>query len=225
LTLAQAQVGKAISVVASYTDVGSTAESVASSATSSVIPSYVYKNPYTGHTYQVVVGSYTWSQASTAAALLSLHGQSGYLATITSSPEQLLLQNYLNANVISTPGIFLGGSDSAVEGQWRWVSGPESGTQFWSGNATGQSVGGSYSNWDSGSSPPQPNTDASAATEDYLWVTVDANWNNLTRYKWGDSPAGEQASYLVEYNTVLDVARQGWTWSIFIWHRFQLTYK
>jgi methionine-rich copper-binding protein CopC len=37
LTLAQAQVGKAISVTASYTDLGSTAESVTSSATSSVV--------------------------------------------------------------------------------------------------------------------------------------------------------------------------------------------
>jgi hypothetical protein len=41
---------------------------------------------------------------------------------------------------------WLGGSDLGAAGDWRWADG----TQFWSGHASGMSVGRLYTNWDSG---------------------------------------------------------------------------
>ena len=162
--------------------------------------SNIYTDSTTGHTYEVVLGNYTWSQALTGASAKSYQGLSGHLATITSASEQKQLQSYLASSGLSMQGLWLGGSDADVEGSWKWFSGPEGGTQFWSGTATGSAVSGRYSNWDSAANPPQPNTDGNAATEDYLWVTVDAGWNNLTRYKWGDAPGSTQSAYLVEYS-------------------------
>jgi hypothetical protein len=40
-------------------------------------------------------------------------------------------------------GIWLGGSDQAVEGEWRWTDG----TLFWLGNDTGSAQNGLYSAW------------------------------------------------------------------------------
>jgi hypothetical protein len=52
---------------------------------------------------------------------------SGYLATVTSAAEN----NFLIAN-FNLRG-FLGGSDAEVEGDWRWVVGPEAGQLFFQG--------------------------------------------------------------------------------------------
>lgn len=54
---------------------------------------------------------------------------------------------------------WIGASDADSEGIWKWVTGPENGTQFWTGdtnagtNSTsnyGSSYNGQYSNWASG---------------------------------------------------------------------------
>ena len=37
-------------------------------------------------------------------------------------------------------------SDQAVEGEWKWVDGPESGEIFWNGNASGSAPVGQYAN-------------------------------------------------------------------------------
>ena len=36
-------------------------------------------------------------------------------------------------------------------------------------------------------------------------MTADAGWNNLTRYKWGDTPGSRQSAYLVEYSPPVTV--------------------
>jgi hypothetical protein len=41
------------------------------------------------------------------------------------------------------PNSFIGASDAAVEGEWRW----EDGTLFWLGDDTGAAQGGLYDNW------------------------------------------------------------------------------
>jgi hypothetical protein len=45
---------------------------------------------------------------------------------------------------------WIGGSDAANEGTWRWVS---DGTPFWQGLAAGSAFGGAYANWN----PDEPN--------------------------------------------------------------------
>lgn len=83
--------------------------------------------------YEVVNhgSSITATDARTAALARSINGVSGYLANITSSEE-----NSFVAARITQDGWF-GASDAALEGDWVWLDGPESGTLFWRGTAGG----------------------------------------------------------------------------------------
>ena len=99
-------------------------------------------NPDNGHFYEYVPANrITWTNARTAAESMSLFGQQGYLTTITSESE-----NNLVTEEVGGYG-WIGGSDAAIDGEWRWVTGPEAGTQFWSGTGNGSPVNGGYSNW------------------------------------------------------------------------------
>lgn len=59
-------------------------------------------------------------------------GLQGYLATITSAAEQTFIQSSFPFMVGfgATGNAWLGGSDAAVEGEWRWLDGPEGGQLF-----------------------------------------------------------------------------------------------
>lgn len=98
-------------------------------------------DPSTQHMYEVVNhgSSITATDARTAALARSINGVSGYLANITSSEE-----NSFVAARITQDGWF-GASDAAVEGDWVWLDGPESGTLFWRGTGNGTAFG--YENW------------------------------------------------------------------------------
>jgi uncharacterized delta-60 repeat protein len=161
----------------------------------------VFSDSTGAHSYEIVLGSHTWEQALGAAATQTYDGATGYLAVVTSAAEQQLIQDFLTAHPFDVSGAWLGGADSEVEGQWKWMAGPESGQQFWTGNANGSATNGSYANWDLTAAPPQPNTDGGAESEDYLWMTVNANWNNLSKFGWADAPISERTAYIVEYNT------------------------
>jgi len=80
-----------------------------------------------GHFYTYIETPASWDEARELAAGMQHQGQFGYLATITSALEN----NFLIAN-FNQMG-FLGGSDAAVEGEWRWVVGPEAGQLFFRG--------------------------------------------------------------------------------------------
>jgi hypothetical protein len=135
-------------------------------------------NETTGHYYEFVSApGISWTNARTGAATLSLYGLQGYLATITSSQEN----DFLTAKVSGTA--WIGASDAAVEGVWRWVTGPESGSSL------------SYSNWASG----EPNN--SGGNEDYChmmtWTTPPGEWNDLADAGGSDQYAS--TGYVVEY--------------------------
>jgi hypothetical protein len=49
---------------------------------------------------------------------------------------------------------WIGGSDAAVEGQWRWVDGPEAGDLFWNGAGAGGNIGAFANCWH----PSEPNS-------------------------------------------------------------------
>ena len=121
------------------------------------------RNPNNGHYYAFFTGfngdtSGSWSQrppmpfadALTRAASMSHLGVPGHLATITSQAEQDFVHQYffelrrtrrLGAGELA----WIAASDSAVEGEWRWVAGPEVGQQFWQGNFDGVALG--FQNW------------------------------------------------------------------------------
>ncbi len=125
------------------------------------------------HYYRFVTSTnITWTNARTAAASQNYFGLTGYLLTIMCQAE-----NDLAFNSINQDG-WIGASDAANEGDWRWVTGPEAGTQFWSGNGSGSPVGGNYNNWYSG----EPNNDL--GNEDYCQMYFLGN----TAGKWNDIP-------------------------------------
>ncbi|MFP6902006.1 MAG: flagellin [Opitutales bacterium] len=138
---------------------------------------------FRGTTYKLfdVGAAIKWTDAKAAvdtqdaADPLNYH----YLATITSQSEQDEI-----ARQIGDVGInaWLGGQDTAVEGDWRWTEGPEGkenggqGRQFWTGTSGGSAVGGAYENWGAG----EPNN---AGDEDYLQISQASDpagsWNDL----------------------------------------------
>ena len=139
----------------------------------------------TGHLYEYVSSTLTWGNAKTAAEARSKYGAAGYLATITSQEE-----NDFVAARLANAG-WMGASDSVSEGVWRWVVGPENGTQFWSGNIGGTTVGGNYANWN-GSEPND-----SGSNEDCGQFLSGASG------RWNDLPCSGTTlpGYVVEYGT------------------------
>lgn len=125
--------------------------------------------PGNGHLYEYVASTLTWNGAKTAAEARTKYGATGYLTTITSQAE-----NDFVAARLSNAG-WMGASDISSEGVWRWVTGPENGTQFWQGLGNGNTVGGNYANWN----PGEPND--SGGNEDCGQFLAGGNgmWNDL----------------------------------------------
>ncbi len=157
----------------------------------------------TGNHYEYIVAAgIDWLDARLAAEeiLFSFGGTSytGYLATITSAEEYAFVRSLVPD--LPYPYVWLGGSDAIVEGEWRWVTGPEGeesgiGRQFWSGDYSGSPVDGAYTDWQLGE--PNNSGDASGPGEDYLQViTGTPSWNDNT----GDAEFA--TGFIVEFDTV-----------------------
>ena len=162
----------------------------------------------TGHYYEYVPSlGITWQNAKIAAEGRKYYGAlQGYLATITSFEEA-----QLSGKQAAGAG-WIGGSDAAVEGAWRWVTGPEGlenggiGRQFWQGG--GLVVGGTttapdnFANWNTGNSEPN-----NLGNEDYAHVTAPGigtpgSWNDLSNVG-GTSGDYQPKGYIVEYGGML----------------------
>ncbi len=150
----------------------------------------------TDHFYEYVASpNISWSASRLAADGRNYYGLQGYLVTLTSQVE--------NDFVRDRPGLstgWIGANDAAVEGDWKWVTGPEAGTSFWSGNQTGSIVGGEYNNWNNG----EPN---GGITENYAHITNPAvgspgTWNDLGD-AGGNAPFYNSEGYIVEYGGLI----------------------
>ncbi|WP_284651591.1 T9SS type B sorting domain-containing protein [Flavobacterium terrisoli] len=145
--------------------------------------------PSNGHYYLYIpdVGI-TWSAAKVAAQASTYYGLQGYLATITSAEEAQI------AGEQTTGAGWIGGSDEETEGTWKWMTGPEIGTVFWTGNFTGFTT--NYAFWNNG----EPN---SSGDEDYAHVTapgvgIPGSWNDLSN-TGAASGNYQPKGYIVEY--------------------------
>lgn len=126
--------------------------------------------------------------AARAAALGSSHqGLQGYLATVTSAQEQAFIQSSFPflLGFGATGNAWLGGSDAAVEGEWRWLDGPEAGQSF------------AYANWLLG----QPVNAPGFEDHDLLALNINAVVANApVVYGWVSlTPQNGTFGYVVEY--------------------------
>ncbi len=148
-----------------------------------------------GHFYEYVsANGIGWEAARAAAAARTLYGQTGYLATVTSAGENAFITSKLAGSG------WIGASDAAVEGQWRWVTGPEAGQLFYTGRAGagGTAYNGAYNAWAGG----EPNEYGSG--EDHAHFYANGTWNDFP----GNS--GVQG-YIVEYGGMPGDAALGYT--------------
>ena len=145
--------------------------------------------PSNGHYYEYVPSlGITWTAAKAAAEVRTYYGLQGYLATLTFDEEAQL------AGKQAAGTGWIGGSDAATEGVWKWVTGPENGTIFWNGLSNGSTP--NFAFWNNG----EPNN---LGDEDYAHITapndgIFGSWNDLsnTGAIFGDyQPKG----YIVEY--------------------------
>lgn len=161
-----------------------------------------------------------WGVANDLANARTYNGLKGYLATILSADE-----NQIAATQQSGTG-WIGGSDIGEEGVWKWMTGPEKGTQFFynlestpapgifASNPRGIGSTTNYVNWNRSSQnwyagipyyEPNDIYNLYKEDEDYA-IIIDNNgkgtkgsWNDINYY--GESFEGSQQAngFIVEY--------------------------
>ncbi|MSW12643.1 MAG: DUF1566 domain-containing protein, partial [Actinobacteria bacterium] len=160
--------------------------------------SYVL-NAVNGHFYYLNTTLLNYNTTTTgardAAKAMSYQGQTGYVATITSTAEN----TFISTNIASAENIWIGATDDLVEGTWKWDTNggsPEAGKRFWTGTSTGSKYtadGIDFASWSSG----EPNN---SGNEDYALT----NWGGIGRATWNDCPAtgcGAGRQSVVEFGT------------------------
>jgi hypothetical protein len=153
-------------------------------------------NAANGHYYEAIVFGderdyLVWDAARVAAEARVFNGRAGYLATVTSQAENdFLVASFASARP-ARGELWVGGSDEPVDGDWRWVVGPEAGTLFWTGGPAGAAT--LFADWAAG----EPNNAFGPAGESRL------GWSELG---WNDLPASGAGSvkpgYIVEFSAV-----------------------
>ena len=157
----------------------------------------VYYNPLTEHYYEYVAGTTTWTNAYTVSSAKSYFGRAGYLATILSEAENNFIWKLMSSDawfgasddygyINTAKGSTVYANQSASEGKWHWVTGPEKGQNFSNGNTPSTTlVSGMYHKWAAG----EPNGTNEAFGQFYS--SNNGQWNDLANSNLG--------GYICEY--------------------------
>lgn len=153
--------------------------------------------PSTGHYYEFVADlAISWSDAEIAASNRTYFGLQGYLVTLTSQAEA-------DFSGSQAQGVgWIGATDDGVEGEWRWVTGPEAGTQFWDGGVGGTEL--TFAFWNSNEPNDYPGGPGTPGQENFAHITDPSvtsspgSWNDLPNTT-GTSGAYAAQGYVVEY--------------------------
>lgn len=153
--------------------------------------SFLDENPYlrynsaTGNFYRYIGTTASYAAANTAASAALLNGVAGHLVTIGSAPENA----YVRA--LGAGALWLGGSDSVLEGEWVWGgNGAESGQIFSIGSVA---QGSFYTNWAVG----QPDN---GSNSDFLEMATSGQWTDVN--------SGNRA-YVIEWEGAAVLAALG----------------
>jgi hypothetical protein len=168
------------------------------------IAALLSEKTYQGHVYKFYSDRLTWAAAKEFAEDLD-----GYLVIINNSSEN----EFIKSNIYGLPFsgiagdgggakyVWLGGSDSNVEGQWKWVDGTSvprnnSTNKYW-GDGTGHGAGGS-----------EPDN---FANQDCLaiglesWPTFDPGYYG-SKGQWNDIDCSNRLGFIVEFDSATDAS-------------------
>jgi hypothetical protein len=182
--------------------------SIVSVAAAQLPPFY---NPANGHYYQPIstFRLKTFDEALTKASGMAHLGVPGHLATITSQAEQdFLNEKFASLGYKYLDRYWIGASDAVVEGEWRWVAGPESGQLFWLGDETGTAFG--FQDWGRYLVEDEPNNwdgthDVNGEDFAYVFFRGRDAQQQLRRPYWNDIANGDSnfpLYALVEFSPV-----------------------
>lgn len=147
--------------------------------------------PDNNHLYKFISGSIDGNGARTAALNQTAYGSDGYLATITSEAE-----NDFVADRLVGDG-WMGASDAASEGDWKWLDGPEAGESFWSGDENGSVLEGYYANWNA--AEPNDYNNGVPGEDCAQFYATTGRWNDLP------CSGSNIAGYVVEFGAPGDL--------------------
>jgi hypothetical protein len=176
-----AQVNTALETLQYSAPVGGGDETVGVSASLSGAAYFAGNGSY----YEFVSTTVNWATAKSQAAGETFNGRTGHLATVTSLEE-----NQFITSKVGTATAWLAGTDSAVEGTWKWDAGPEEGDTFWTGTGspgTTHNTSNPFTYW--GSSEPNQSGD-----EDCLEIVSGGTG------RWNDIPCTSSKGYVIEYS-------------------------
>ncbi len=141
-------------------------------------------NADTGSFYSYVSGAATAPTAFANAAATNLNGVAGHIVHVTSAAENAYIDT-----LTGTAATWLGGQDTAVEGEWRWIGGKLDGELFWLGNVGGSAQNGYYENFNAN----EPNDYVGG--EDYMEMQNGGGWND----NGGPHNNGLTRGYVIEW--------------------------